>query len=70
MGNGRTLVELNLQTSQSNDLIWTHDLWINSFAAAWYDTVNDRRCVIYEGSFLVDYVVDSGSREYLISIYQ
>ncbi|KAG4266852.1 hypothetical protein FPRO04_13028 [Fusarium proliferatum] len=61
MGNGRTLVELNLQTSQSNDLIWTHDLWINSFAAAWYDSVNDRRCVIYEGSFLVDYVVDSGS---------
>ncbi|KAG5794899.1 hypothetical protein H9Q69_006070 [Fusarium xylarioides] len=61
MGNGRTLVELNLQTSQSTELIWTHDLWINSFAAAWYDTINNRRCVIYEGSFLVDYVVDSGS---------
>ncbi|KAG7416797.1 hypothetical protein ACKAV7_003572 [Fusarium commune] len=59
MGNGRTLNELDLQTSRSTPLIWTTDLWINSFAAAWYDTVNDRRCVIYEGSFLVDYVVDS-----------
>ncbi|SCV36760.1 uncharacterized protein FFB14_06235 [Fusarium fujikuroi] len=59
--NTRILTELNLQTSQSTQLLWTHDLWINSFAAAWYDTVNDRRCVIYEGSFLVDYVVDSGS---------
>ncbi|KAF5593439.1 hypothetical protein FPANT_5135 [Fusarium pseudoanthophilum] len=56
----RALTELNLQTGQRNQLIWTHDLWINSFAAAWYDTINNRRCVIYEGSFLVDYVVDSG----------
>ncbi|KAF5687799.1 hypothetical protein FDENT_5089 [Fusarium denticulatum] len=59
--NTRALTELNLQTSQSTQLLWTHDLWINSFAAAWYDTVNDKRCVIYEGSFLVDYVVGSGS---------
>ncbi|KAF4958792.1 hypothetical protein FGADI_2136 [Fusarium gaditjirri] len=68
MGNGRTLNELNLQTSRSTQLTWTHDLWINSFAAAWYDTTNNRRCVIYEGSFLVDYVVDSGSRKHLIPI--
>ncbi|RKK92555.1 hypothetical protein BFJ68_g10729 [Fusarium oxysporum] len=61
MGNGRTLVELDLQTSRSTDLTWTHDLWINSFAAAWYDDTTGKRCVIYEGSYLVDYVVDSGS---------
>lgn len=61
MGNGRTLVELDLQTSRSTDLTWTHDLWINSFAAAWFDDTTGKRCVIYEGSYLVDYVVDSGS---------
>ncbi|KAF5639340.1 hypothetical protein F52700_4192 [Fusarium sp. NRRL 52700] len=59
--NTRNLMEFDLQTSRSTQLLWTHDLWINSCAAAWYDTVNDKRCVIYEGGFLVDYVVDSGS---------
>lgn len=63
MGAGRTLNELDLQTSRSTQLIWTHDLWINSFAAAWYDPRIKKRCVIYEGSSLVDYVVDSGLRK-------
>ncbi|KAJ3545138.1 hypothetical protein NM208_g2663 [Fusarium decemcellulare] len=54
----RDLWELNLQTSQITQLTWTHDLWINSFAAAWYDTTTGKRTVIYEGSSLVEYVVD------------
>ncbi|KAG5807592.1 hypothetical protein H9Q74_008294 [Fusarium xylarioides] len=61
MGNGRILAELNLQTSQSTDLTLTFPLWLNSFAAAWYDTTTNRRCIIYESSNLVDFVVDSGS---------
>ncbi|KAF4963305.1 hypothetical protein FSARC_8673 [Fusarium sarcochroum] len=56
-GIGRQLWEMNLQTSQSNSLLWTHDLWINSFAAAWYDTTTGKRSVIYESSTLVEYVV-------------
>jgi hypothetical protein len=61
--NSRILTEMNLQTLRTTQLTWTHDLWINSFAAAWYDTITEKRCVIYEGSFLVDYVVDSGTRK-------
>ncbi|CVL11183.1 hypothetical protein FPRO06_10017 [Fusarium proliferatum] len=60
-GTGRILVELNLQTSQSIDLTGTFGLWINSFAAAWYDPNTNRRCLIYETSSLVEFVVDSGS---------
>ncbi|KAF5590582.1 uncharacterized protein FSUBG_10798 [Fusarium subglutinans] len=60
-GNGRILVELNLQTSQSTDLTGTFGLWINSFAAAWYDPTIDRRCLIYETSSLVEFVVGSDS---------
>lgn len=54
----RQLWELNLETLQITSLIFTHDLWINSFAAAWYDTITGKRSVIYEGSSLMEYVVD------------
>ncbi|KAF4456303.1 hypothetical protein F53441_1548 [Fusarium austroafricanum] len=59
--NTRALMELDLQTSQTTQLIWTHDLWINSFAAAWYDTTTGKRSVIYEGSSLMEYVVDDAT---------
>ncbi|KAM0224361.1 hypothetical protein ACHAQD_001930 [Fusarium lateritium] len=58
-GSGRCFVELNLLTSQRTDLIGTFGLWINSFAAAWYDPTTDRRCLIYETSSLVEFVVGS-----------
>ncbi|CAJ0555410.1 Ff.00g054750.m01.CDS01 [Fusarium sp. VM40] len=57
----RALWELDLRASQATQLIFTHDLWINSFAAAWFDTVTGKRNVIYEGSALTEYVVDDAT---------
>ncbi|KAL3602992.1 hypothetical protein FPOAC2_07309 [Fusarium poae] len=60
-GNGRALFERQIGGWQVTQLTWTHDLWINSFACAWYDTETQQRKVIYEGSFLVEYTVGSGT---------
>ncbi|GAB0138936.1 hypothetical protein EsDP_00007155 [Epichloe bromicola] len=57
----RNLCELNLGTSGVTSLQYTSDLWINSFAAAWYDTITGKRSVIYEGSTLMEYVVDDNT---------
>ncbi|KAG9497381.1 hypothetical protein J7337_010241 [Fusarium musae] len=57
--NGRCFMEYNLQTSQRTELAGTFGLWINSFAAAYYDPATDRRCLIYETSSLVEFVVGS-----------
>ncbi|KAJ4007415.1 hypothetical protein NW752_007605 [Fusarium irregulare] len=57
LGNARSLFERQIGSSQSTQLIFSHDLWINSYAAAWYDTEAGKRKVIYEGSFVVEYTV-------------
>lgn len=64
LGNARALFERQIGTSQSTQLIFTHDLWLNSAAAAWYDTETGKRKVIYEGGFVVEYTVDDPNREY------
>ncbi|KAM0385196.1 hypothetical protein ACHAO7_011826 [Fusarium culmorum] len=57
LGETRALFERQIGTSQSTQLIWTHDLWMNSFACAWYDDQIGKRKIIYEGSSLMEYTV-------------
>lgn len=67
--NTRRIMELNIQTSRSTPLTFSTDLWINSFAAAWYDTMTKKRTVIYESSSLMEYCVDDDTCESSTMIY-
>ncbi|KAI1406919.1 hypothetical protein F5Y13DRAFT_183810 [Hypoxylon sp. FL1857] len=63
----KILKELSLSTGASQVFNTVTDVAANASLAAWYDSHEDQRHVVYEGSGLIDFNVETGERVIIIS---